>query len=242
MAAASPLGPASALDAYLTKQGEAAAAAASDPVTIRKCVAASSNPGAMAALQREMAVATDQALAGELGALFSQFDANGDGHLDLKEECGLMNLFILKSAEHNKQVMFTMTTEGLGPILDQIYSDDTGMTRAEFDDLMATVFSDAIMPALAKTFDMVRDDQLARIEQISQAMFDAIDENHDGKLSKEEFVSHFGAAAREFGKPSAAQQAKIQDAVQSSMVRAMPRLEKAINDKIAERNCTCVVM
>ena len=79
--------------------------------------------------------------------------------------------------------------------------------------------------------------KITRVEPSLEAAFvDYGAERHGFLPLKEISREYFKQKSSDRGR------AKIQDAVQSSMVRAMPRLEKAINDKIAERNCTCVVM
>jgi Ca2+-binding EF-hand superfamily protein len=300
-----------ALDAYLNKQSDFAVGLVKDPVVMERAVALQGNQEAMKKFMESYVKKLDTDLTIELGEMFDQFDKDGNGTLDAKEELGLMNVYLVKNCEIGKITIQKSITAAMGPALgkkinlthvqfwcskiniflihlliqcngefiyimialtqpnhysfllslsraralslppfphlsmfvtDSMYTTDMPITKAEFGEVVTVFLNDTTVPAMNKAFDEILKDQLARVGEISEAMFKDIDENHDGKLSKKEFVDHFGEAGRKFCEPSDEAKAMIHITVAKSIEDATPKLIKMIQDKIDSRNCQCSIM
>ena len=232
------------VDAIFKKSAETTKALMAEPEFIKMCVnaQASNDPEATKALEALANKRINDSMEQELGALFDAFDTDKNGTLDLKEEGGLMNVFLLKNCAYQKESIKAQVKHSVPMICEQMK-----VPEVDVEVIVAVVMTNVVVPALSKILDQILASQLARVDEICQEMFKEIDEDGNGNLSKEEFVKHFGSAVE---KATEQDNERIRQFSQEMMPFVMTAMQNsdvknAIQKKKEERSrddCTCSLM
>ena len=199
-------------------------------------------PGKLKRLRLEYESENDQTIdkqmATHLELLFHEYDADGNGTLDPKEHAGLMNSYLIKVIEMAKHKFIkSVLTSKLPNIANNLWTklensnnNQGHFTEAEINDAAAVCFDEAIRPQINTTFTALMNDHLLNIKDVSKKMFSTFDDDHDGKLSQEEFVTHFGEESRKFVSGLWVENAG--EGVTEAMERVLPTMIKcAIKNK-----------
>jgi len=86
--------------------------------------------------------------------------------------------------------------------------------------------------------DMLHD-QLGRIDLIAASLFQSLDSDENGKITKDEFCDHFYSAMHEFSEPNSIMQKQMKQRIKKSIDIFMPKFMEESKQRL---ECQCALM
>ena len=180
----------------------------------------------------------------ELVAMFERFDTDGNGFLDVAEEKGLVNSFLILNAKFWKERMKkTFADQALKKAEIQYPADVSnpiyGISLEGFKEVILIMVQHCHYPAVDKCCEDMLHDQLARIDEVAASLFKSLDTNNDGLISKDELCEHFYSAMHGFSEPNPAMQLQMAQRIGISCEAFTPKLTEEIGERM---ECQCMLM
>ena len=192
-------------------------------------------------------------LAETLNNLFDKHDVNNDGVLDKEESLILVNHFVLMSKQMMKLKLKSLYYVGVcaaiditvaGGILQGLLKYSFVTPESLLEDSTAAwlaVLDSHLFPAIDQACDKHGDEMLANAKDLKDAIFEELDTDEDGSVTKDEFVSHFHDLHHKYATFSERFEADVNKTLAAILSHIEMEVSKDLNKRINDRNC-CTVM
>jgi len=128
--------------------------------------------------------------------IFKTYDANGDGTLDEKETKALMKECLNSQKSYLPATIDSIYSTALSAATAMLKGSMTAQELKDTENLLKNKFANMKKKVIANA-TKVMDGMIADSDNLATAFFAKMDENKDGKISREEFSKHYDKASGE---------------------------------------------
>jgi len=128
--------------------------------------------------------------------IFSTYDANNDDSLDMKETKALMKECLSSQKTYLPSTIDSIYSTALSAATAMLKGSMSAQELKDTENLLKNKFANMKKKVIANA-NKVMDGMIADSDNLASAFFTKMDENKDGKISRDEFSKHYDKASGE---------------------------------------------
>jgi len=128
--------------------------------------------------------------------IFSTYDANKDNSLDVKETKALMKECLTSQKAYLPATIDSIYSTALSAATAMLKASMTAQELKDTENLLRNKFANMKKKVIANA-NKVMDGMITESDKLASDFFKKMDENKDGKISREEFSKHYDKASGE---------------------------------------------
>jgi len=128
--------------------------------------------------------------------IFSTYDANGDGSLDMKETKSLMKECLTSQKAYLPATIDSIYSTALSAATAMLKGSMSAVELQDTENLLKNKFTNMKKKVVGNA-NKVMDGMIGEADVLAEAFFKKMDENKDGKISRDEFSKHYDKASGE---------------------------------------------